>query len=137
MFKVGKIILILCLSVWVMTQICLPPLCVYIICLMVYHSGQGNSEKSRQNLWPSLSSHESDPGGTRPFFILSRDLITPLFSQGPDISVQTNIRIFSNKYWYSYSIRGNFESWILFKYSNILSEYFRILVFKIQRKCWT
>ena len=34
------------------------------------------------------------------------------------------IRIFSSKYLYSYSIRGNFQRQILFKYSNIFVQIF-------------
>ena len=39
--------------------------------------------------------------------------------------VRANIRIFKySKYWYSYSICGNFQSRILFKYSNIFVQIF-------------
>ena len=46
-----------------------------------------------------------------------------------NIRIYSNIRIFSSKYWYSYSIRGNFQSRILFEYfcTNI-SEYWSLKI---------
>ena len=45
-----------------------------------------------------------------------------------NIRIYSNIRIFSSEYWYSYSIRGNFECQILFEYSNILSKYWSLKI---------
>ena len=46
-----------------------------------------------------------------------------------NIRIYSNIRIFSSKYWYSYLIRGNFQSWILFEYfcTNV-SEYWSLKI---------